>query len=103
MIQICRGRKCGLHPAGFNERLVATSRIKVDNASKEAWAESLRRARLPVAIAAKPSTMITVTIATRDTFSAPVFVILSIDVNASASSPGGFMGLSEKFADYLIR
>ncbi len=89
--------------AGFNERLVATSKIKVENASKEAWAESLRRARLPVDIAAKPSTMITVTIPNRDTFSAPVLVILSIDVNASAPNPVGFMGLSENFADYLIR
>jgi hypothetical protein len=39
--------------------------------------------------------MITVTIPIRDTFSAPVFVILSIDVNASGSNADGFMGLSE--------
>ena len=77
--------------------------MSVDNASKVAWAESVRSARLPVAIAARLSTMITVTIPNRETFSAPDFVILSIDVNASRSSVGGFMGLSENFADYLIR
>lgn len=89
--------------AGFNERRVATSKIKVDNASKEAWAESLRRARLPVDIAAKPSTMITVTIPNRDTFSAPVFVILSIDVNVwfECWRVYGFIGESRGLFDSI--
>jgi hypothetical protein len=74
--------------AGFRERVVATSRMSVETASNDAWAESLRRARLPVDIAARVSTTITEIIPSRETLRAPVFVTLSIDLNANPSLAG---------------
>jgi hypothetical protein len=47
-----------------------------------ACAASLINAKLPTIRPARPSTIMAVTIATKEIFSAPVFVILGIDVNA---------------------